>query len=243
MISRKRGRSYFPSMRITIFFLSLIFFSCNQPGNPIKVQHPSATQTGDTLRIIKEFKGIYSNPGTKQFIDCDHPGMIYSITDENSALDAELKKIQPNAYPGQGIFVNMKAEVNASDNKEFAGSLVIKELLKAEQKNMGNNCIPYEFWCMGNEPFWQVQISKTENLIDYYDPMEQKTIHFGYSAPEQKEEAFIYTAVSADKKSKIMITVLEEKCTDGMSEKKYDHSATVILDGMNLKGCAVKYQK
>jgi uncharacterized membrane protein len=232
---------FFTDMRILLlFFTPFILLSCNQSGNPIQVKSPAPVLVEDTLKIIKKFNGIYKNNGTGRFIDCEHPEMTYLL--ENPKLDSALRKILPNAYPGEGIFVNMMAEINASSDKNYAGTLELKELLKTELKDYTNTCIPYDFWCMGTEPFWHLQISEKENLIDLYDPMEQKTIHADYVKPEVTENSITYTTLNNIKKINFRIVILKEKCSDGMSEREFNYKATVLLNGVTeYNGCAVKY--
>ena len=111
--------------------------------------------------------------------------------------------------------------------------------MKTEFKNYQNDCISFEYWCIGNEPFWQLQISEKENLIDFYDPMEQKTIHFNYIKSENKNESLNYSV--KNESNTIGIKIKKEKCSDGISEKKYNYSVTVILNHKTYKGCAVAF--
>lgn len=182
--------------------------------------------------------GIYFDDGTKKFINCEQPELVYML-DNNRQLDSAMKKILPNAYAGEGIFVQMMAEVNGSpDDRVYAGLLKVKELIKAVQKNSRNTCIPYDYWCTGTEPFWQLQISQKENLIDFYDPMQQKTTHFSYSSPELNGDIAKY--ISSDKENKISVTIKKEKC-NGATDNQYDYSAEVVLNGKKYAGCASSY--
>lgn len=92
---------------------------------------------------------------------------------------------------------------------------------------------------MGNEPFWQLQISEKENLIDFYDPMEQKTIHFNYAKSQVKNGAVNY--FTKNDTNTIEIKIKKEKCSDGMSEKKYNFSVLVKLNKKTYNGCAVAF--
>lgn len=204
-------------------------------------QSPAAVLEKDTLKISKDLKGIYNNNGTRTFLDCEHPELIYRLTSAHPEIDSALKKILPNAYSGEGIYVEMNAEINPIDSKVFSGLLDVKKVLKTEQKNPGNTCIPFDFWCKGTEPFWTLQISKAENLIDFYNPMEQKTSHFLYSAPITKDNVITYTSTDeSDPKRKIQVSVFPEKCSDGMSEKQYNYRVEIILE-KKYKGCGMKF--
>lgn len=223
----------------TLLFLIVLFSACNQSGNPVQVKSPAPVLAEDTLRITKKFSGIYFNDGTGKFISCEQPEMTY-LLDSDNKLDSARKQILPHAYPAEGIFVQMLAEINSSSDGNYAGLLKVKELVKAKQKNSKNTCIPYDFWCTGTEPFWQLQISKAENLIDFYNPMEEKTTHFSYSAPRTEGNATYYTA--SDKDQNISITIKNEKC-NGATDSQYDYSAEVKLNGKKYNGCAVVFQQ
>ncbi|MBN8696123.1 MAG: hypothetical protein J0L87_06305 [Bacteroidetes bacterium] len=182
----------------------------------------------DTSLVIKDHKGVY-NINSNTIILCDDTTSI-PVIDETKSLDTLIQKLFLNEV--QPVYIEVKAIVQP---KHF----VIKEVFKAEQKNFRNTCISYDFWCVGTEPFWNIQISKTENLIDFYDPMEQKNYHFEYSDPKNEKNGIVYTA--KNNTDKIQITIKAEACSDGMSERDYQHAAEINLNGNTFKGCAIKY--
>jgi uncharacterized membrane protein len=234
-------------MKISItFFLTLfvLFSSCNPQGeNPLATNSSVVKLENDTLHIIKEFRGLLINKkDEKQFISCDNIEMIH-LLEKNDQTDTILKNILPNALDGESVFLEMQAEIKPSSDKKYTDILSIKKFIKVEQKSYMNTCIPYDFWCKGNEPFWQLQISEKENLIDFYDPMQQKTTHFPYSKQEIKDGIVQYNSKDEKLKNNILIRIKKEECSDGMSEKKYNYSVQVVLNGSNYKGCALKYEE
>lgn len=224
----------------SIFILTIFLFSCNPPE---RNQHPteqSFSQLNDTLHIIKEFSGLLSyGKNEKTFISCADPGMIHLVKN-NDQIDTIFKSLLPNAYDGESIFLKIMAKIEPASEKKYADQLEIKKIITAEQKNHKNTCIPYDFWCKGNEPFWQLQISEKENLIDFYDPMQQHTTHFLYNKPDTKNNVIIYSSKDENSKNEIFVRIRKEKCSDGMSEIEYKYSAEISLNGDKFKGCAVK---
>jgi uncharacterized membrane protein len=213
--------------------------SCTQEAAHRSPGDAAPVIANDTLKVVKDLKGIYENT-SRTFRDCGHPELIYKVKDLTE-LNASYKKILPNAYASEAIYLEVNAEVSGIDSKIYAGELEIKKINKAEQKNYQNTCIPYEFWGNGTEPFWSLQISKTENLIDYYNPMEQKTIHYLYADPKEETGVIIYNSTEENNpKNKIQISIRKEKCSDGMSDKEYGYRMDVITD-RRLSGCAVKF--
>ncbi|MCW3085322.1 MAG: hypothetical protein JWP12_2688 [Bacteroidetes bacterium] len=223
----------------TLYYLLIV--SCNQQGGATMNIHPP--QIGidqDTLRVIKEFKGLYMNDGkNKLFISCDHPEIKHLIENKSNQADTILKSILPHAYAGEAIYIEMKAEINPSPDPQFQDLLVIKEFGKAEQKNRKNTCVPYDYWCTGTEPFWQLQISEKENLIDFYDPNVQTTLHFSYSQPQIINGTTIFSAKNAT--GTISVKIKNEKCSDGMSDIEYSCKAEVVINKNEYKGCAIRY--
>lgn len=232
----------------TMSFKSLLLPACfifacackpivNQQTNPGTTNIDSLQN--DTLRITKAFKGIYrSNTLNKTFEACDQPGIIHKV-ENTEGIDSLFKKIYPNAYPGQGIYVEMLAEIHAAPKNSgpFIDVLSLKECTKAEQKNQYNTCILSDYWVLGMEPFWQLQISAKEGLIDFYNPMEQSTVHFDYANPTVTNNITTYSSSSDGNTIKIVIK--KEKC-NGAVDKQYEYSATIQLNGKNYSGCAIK---
>ena len=222
-----------------LFYLLIV--SCNQQGGAgMNIHPPQIAVDLDTLRVVKEFKGLYSNDGKNQlFISCDHPEIKHLIENKSHQADTILKSILPHAYPGESIYMEIKAEINPSPDPQFQDLLLVKEFGKAEQKNSKNTCIPYDYWCSGTEPFWQLQISEKENLIDFYDPMAQTTLHFSYSKPQVLNGTTIFSAKNSS--GLISIKISNEKCSDGMSDKQYSCKAQVVIDKNEYRGCATRY--
>ena len=81
----------------------------------------------------------------------------------------------------RSVFASVKGftlnsdSTNIPDPEKYYKILVIKEVIAVEGKNFRNTCIPYDFWCLGNEPNWSLQISKEENIFELYLPSEGKS--------------------------------------------------------------------
>jgi uncharacterized membrane protein len=225
-------------LNLFVFITAILLISCNpQDENRLQTNSPGVSSVNDTLHLIKEFNGLLINSIPKKFISCDNSMMIH-LVEKNDQADTILNTLLPNAYDGESIYLAFLAEIKPSPDPQYADILEIKKFLKAEQKNSSNTCIPYDFWCKGNEPFWQLQISEKENLIDFYDPMQQTTNHFIYNAPEEKDGALIYSAKNSG--NEITVRLKKERCSDGMSETNYDYRAEVIINSNKFNGCAVK---
>ena len=182
----------------TILLLALLS-SCTlqtgkAPDNKISGSLNSIKMTRETPSVIKEYQGLY-NMSAFTFRSCENDA-IYYIDDSTGGIDSAIAKID---FLGS-VFMKMKGFVKHTTDENV---LVVTELITVEQKSYKNTCIPYDFWCFGTEPFWQIEISEKENVIDFYNPMEQKLIHFDYSKPEIKNGTTNY--MSSNKENKITI--------------------------------------
>ncbi|MFY9311475.1 MAG: hypothetical protein WAQ28_20695 [Bacteroidia bacterium] len=214
-----------------LFFLSLtILASCSQ-NNPVEnTATESVNSTESSVAKEVELEGLYAD---HYLVNCSDNARI-AVTGLISNLDSLYKGLLPEAYSGQTIYVKLKGQLTNNE-------LSVKEVVQAEQKNDKNTCIPYDYWCMGNEPFWRVQVSEKENLIDFFDPMASTYYHFNFTKPEVKQGITVYTTESG--KNKIKITITSENCSDGMSERSYQYKAGALLNGTTYKGCAVSSLK
>ena len=233
----KQRDFFFTLMKKTIYILGLplFLFSCtlnNAPGIKTPGKLDSIKIGRDTALSQKAeiFTGLYADG---RFSYCDHPEINYTMSGKIHSMDSIYKIILPNAYPGQTVFAKLKGHLITTESQVVQ----VDSIIKLEQKNYKNDCINSDYWGTGTEPFWQLQISEKEKLIDFYNPMEQKTSHFIYSKQKTKDGIIFYT--SSDKENKISITIKKEKC-NGAIDPQYDYSVLVKLNGKEYNGCASK---
>ena len=222
---------------IAVFISALLLLGCSQ-NHSTKVNSDNASDsiisTGNGVSETVELSGLYAN---HHFTTCDDSRSIV-VNGDVKKLDSIYSILLPDAYSGQSIFVKIKGSVSTTEGNQ---SLSVSEILSAEQKNAFNTCISYDYWCMGNEPFWQIQISEKENLIDFYDPMLPKFYHFNFSKAEINGSKTIYTVEDKGSNNKLKITITKEKCSDGMSERNYNFKSEAVLNGTTYNGCAVVF--
>jgi uncharacterized membrane protein len=221
--------------KIVLLMLPAIFLAACSSTTSTQNQAAIATDTiPEPIKIrTVDLEGLYAN---NHLVNCANKGEI-TITGNTKKLDSLYKALLPTAYTGQMIYLKVKGTLATQG---LTDSLTITEIFKAEQKNEQNTCVPYDYWCMGNEPFWRIQISAAENLIDFFDPMIPKYYHFKFVKPETINKSTVYTTELDG--NKIKITITNQKCSDGMSERKYPCKAEVTLNGKAYKGCAMTYE-
>lgn len=128
--------------------------------------------------------------------------------------------------------------------KALISSLVIlgigaATLLTANQ-TIAQSSKTEEFNVVGTEPFWNIKISR-KGIV--YQAMGEKPQTFTSSAPlsasnRPVDKVRVYRF--GWKNSNILMLNKVANCGDGMSDKKYPYSATLIMGNRVVEGCAEK---
>lgn len=95
------------------------------------------------------------------------------------------------------------------------------------------------FKVIGNEPFWSIGIDKTG--ITYSTPDSQKTT-FPAVVPlsAQGRPADNLRVYPLKGRTNGTLIIRKGACSDTMSDRKYNYSATLILGDTVKEGCAIK---
>lgn len=232
----------------SVFFLGLIilYSSCNLNNAPgvktpgsmdsIKISRDTISSNTkvkllDHAPIVQDdIMGLYAD-GKFRIGDYE-PDLTYNVVDNTHKIDSIYKYLLPHAYLHQSVYLYF---IGRAVEKTGSNVVEIDSIVEMQIKNYKNTSTQYKYWCFGTEPFWQIEISEKENLIDFYEPMEQKTTHFLYSKPEIKNGSTTYS--SSDKENKISIIIKKEKC-NGAIDPQYDYSVQVTLNDKKYAGCA-----
>jgi uncharacterized membrane protein len=100
-----------------------------------------------------------------------------------------------------------------------------------------------EFNVVGNEPFWNIKITK-QGII--FKKLGEKKQTFPYIEPlsaqgRSIDKVRVYKLQG--KGNDILILNQVGDCSDTMSDKNYPYSATLIMDNQVFEGCAEKKSK
>lgn len=95
-----------------------------------------------------------------------------------------------------------------------------------------------DYKCSGTEPFWGTSIKGDKLSYDYYGEIEINKTEKIISKKLMAARPEIFGVVAKTRKATATI-ILNDQCTDGMSDQTYSHS--VVLDikalPMVLEGC------
>jgi uncharacterized membrane protein len=92
-----------------------------------------------------------------------------------------------------------------------------------------------EFYAIGNEPFWNLEISRQSISFKIADL--PKPITVAASAPRISKDSTFYSA------NDLQVTIYNEFCSDGMSDNLYENRVHVRYKGETFKGCGVPLRK
>ena len=96
----------------------------------------------------------------------------------------------------------------------------------------------FEYSCRGTEPFWLVEIYK-DSIV--YQRAGEKKILYPYSKAELRGDSTCYTTKTKvhGRPSNMIIKIVADSCSDGMSENIYPFTALIIRNDEVLHGCAI----
>lgn len=238
------------------FVLTLIFLS----GCQVKQEHKTAITNKDSVKKLtstdssvnvsnpseKEYVGIYSlNSNENIFRECSNPDTLYWVKDETGKLKDMYEKYHSTKNFYGAVMAKLKGEFIPTETQKhkekYPRTFIVREVLDVQKKNFRNTCIAYDFWALGNEPNWTLQISRKENLFELIDLSEDKIYNFFYEEPKSENGVINYTAHNKIQRVSIDVFIKKEKCTDTMSDTEYDYSVEVKLSNNKVfKGCCIK---
>lgn len=237
-----------------VFFSVIIFQSCSSPQQSVETTDSttlldSTTVVDSMITDIKNtpvlFKGLYTfGDEVRTFRDCSGKQTIYWVIDSSANLQGKYEKTNRfPSYPYESVYAEVKGYLSGKSTmgyaSEYENVLVLTDIIKVEAKNFRTECYNYEFIALGNEPFWSVDIIPQEQRIVFKNIGQEKALEFVYKPASVSAGVYRYEATSPGNK-KIVVVIKEQKCSDGMSDRQYNYSAEVTIDGNTFKGCAIK---
>lgn len=192
------------------------------------------------------FQGLLSKAeGRFHFLDCALGNNYYQVIDASGTLDSLYQLISATYQIAthEALYCELLGYVSPEKHLSHYhdGSLVVKQVHHLYPKNFRNTCIPYEFWAIGTEPFWSLQISKAENLIEWKNGSEGTLHQFIYVLPETIGSMIHYLTQEINSGKPLDIRIEQRPCTDGMSENEYEYELIMTYGEKSYAGCAMKW--
>jgi len=237
-----------------VLFLILVF-GCKKQDNVQIINESTDSAKSRTLQDSsifkidsagKVFEGLYVyNANINSFRDCANSDSSYWIIDDTKKLKSLYEKFHSSKNIYGVVYAKLKGikieTTNEKVKEKYPQTLVVKAIIEVEKKNFANTCIPYDYWGLGNDPNWTLQISKKENMIEFFDLAEDKEYYFFYEEEIEEDGKTVYASHNNIQRNTIKIFIRKETCSDNMSDNLYDYSIEIDLNSnKKYMGCGIK---
>jgi uncharacterized membrane protein/heat shock protein HslJ len=144
--------------------------------------------------------------------------------------------------PYQPLYTELRGHLGPSPTTgfgaEYEKQLTVLELRRAARETRGceENLEGIEFRASGNEPFWNVTISRNGIM---FSELGKPKIIFPFAPPTLSGNRSIYSSRAVQPAPLgIEIIIDERRCMDSMSGEHFSFTVQVSLDGRKYLGCA-----
>ncbi len=231
-----------------VFVVAFIIQACNSPEKKTDATdsiEPVESIDASTDTTSSIFKGLYTfGNEVNTFNDCNGREKWYWVNDSIVSLRERYEKTSRfPSYPYESVYAEVRGYLTGRSKlgyaAEYENVLVVTDIIKVESKNFRTECYNYEFIILGNEPFWSLDIIPGEQRIVLKEVGIEKATEFIYAPATTEDGVHRYEATNPAK-DKLVVVIREEKCSDGMSDRQYNYSAEVTVNGKIYRGCAIK---
>ncbi len=161
-------------------------------------------------------------------------GKVYTVN-PTPVLDSLYRQAcAPVAYPAKKVYAVLRGKV-------VDETLTVTDIDVMEPKNPWNTCTPFEFWCSGTEPFWDLEISQAEEGLFYQDIGRERGAKYAWAAPTINGDTWTYEAPATEGQPAIRVVIKKEKASNGMSDEVYNYSSELTVDGEKHNGVAIRW--
>lgn len=214
----------------------------------LAIQEPSAPLIVPAVEKVPEPKGIYQVilPGGIEHMVAFGNDHTYQLQERH--LKDSVVVLTGNWSPSDGFIWLYKEQVVRARYRwkgkqlEYYSPVLKKGFPMNPMPDIAANRVWQErkkdglqFFGIGNEPFWSVEISKADSvsfrLADWQEPLR---LHL--TTVKQTSDSMLY--ISGDS---LRITILPHLCSDGMSDNAYRHAVTIQFKKERYQGCGMRY--
>lgn len=236
---------------------ALFFFACSERPAPSS-NASSQTDTAISLApqqegqergvaapppAIQSLRGMYrSGSEGASFYDCA-ADKTYAVKGRPVELDSlYYEACQPAPYENESVYAVVRGQLTpVPPGQPVDGVLRITGIDTITAKTMFNTCLPFDFWCLGTEPFWGLLISEKETGLFLKDIGRERGRRFAWATPKVQGDSWTYTTSDPATREKVSVIVRKTPCSDGMSDRRYNYAVELRVGEQVLKGCAIRY--
>jgi uncharacterized membrane protein len=196
------------------------------------------SQPDESERTVRTFRGhLVLGHEVRSFKPCGSDQESWVLDRTGGDLWAVYRKLTNQPY--QPIYVEVRGLTGPAPRDgfgaEYDNQLTIMELRRAgvETRGCEEDFGAFEFRASGNEPFWNVVISKDAVV---FSELGKPRLAFPYVEPRVSAGRWWYSSKNDGRSIEIIID--EIRCIDSMSGEHFSFAAKVVLDGRTYTGCA-----
>ena len=196
------------------------------------------SQPDESERTVRTFRGhLVLGHEVRSFKPCGSDQESWVLDRTGGDLSGVYRKLTNQPY--QPIYVEVRGLTGPAPRDgfgaEYDNQLTIMELRRAgiETRGCDENFGGFEFRASGNEPFWNVVISKDAMV---FSELGKPALTFPYAQPRVSAGRWGYSSKTDG--TSIEIIVDEIRCVDSMSGEHFSFAAKVVLNDGTYAGCA-----
>jgi len=200
----------------------------------VAVQH---SQPNESERTVRTFRGhLVLGHEVRSFKPCGSDQESWVLDSTGGDLWEVYRKLTNEPY--KPIYVEVRGLTGPAPRDgfgaEYDNQLTIVELRRAGAETRGceEDLGGFDFRASGNEPFWNVIISKDAVV---FSELGKPQLTFPYAQPRVSATTWGYS--SKNDRTNIEIIINEIRCIDSMSGEHFSFAAKVLFNGRVYTGC------
>ena len=195
------------------------------------------SEPNESARSLRAFRGhLVFGHEVRSFRPCGSDQESWVLDRTGGDLWEVYRKLTNMPY--QPIYVEVRGitgpALRDGFGAEYGNQLTIMELRRAGAETRGceEPLGGFDFRASGNEPFWNVIISKDAVV---FSELGNPPLAFPYAPPRISADKSIYSSETAE--GSLLVTIDEGRCIDSMSGEHLSFAAKVVLNGRAYSGC------
>lgn len=225
-----------------LVFLSTVICCLGCQQQPSTVQSSQNTTANLAATQTEQVRGLFTLAQGQMWLVRPQARDTIQIVDQTNSLDTLFRGM---TAPFKSLATRVGAALTGRFKNLEGGArkfevTKVDSLLPKNPETLAWLGIPFEFWCHGNEPFWQIEISKAQGAIFYDNISQELGWENPWVEPKISGNTYVYTLPERVKGTyPITLVIKKESCNDGMSDLTYNYSATLKIAGNVFHGVAI----
>lgn len=240
------------NMKYLALLLACCFLLHNCSNNPAKepaadasadqTAEPSATPNPDSFTCVSGL--LQCRDSIAMLIETGGDSVVrqYNLIDKTKTLLARHNEATKPVHHLVEMSKAVVCGVNTSTNKQaMVQTMEVHRVESVVAKTPENFGLPFEFWCEGTDGEWRVEICWYIGFIYYENAGDASTWLIAWYPPKVSGNKWTYDIPeNPGHNGAFNLVIKKEKCTNVKTQKTYDYSCELKVNGKTLKGGAIR---